>query len=234
MKKSVRSRKKEAVRKQQKEKGPQYVISDRLFHEDHLYRYLEDFISQNHLEQSSRALPFAKEKHEGQVRRGKDHIPFIYHPLLVTCHGIALGWREDEMIAAALLHDVCEDCNVQYEELPVSEEVQEAVRCLTRTYAGNVRTLEEETAYYQRIINNRIATCVKLLDRCNNISSMSSGFTMEGIKRYIDDTETWIYPLILEAEKRYPEDLHQLFVIQYHMKSVMDNMKRELMWHMAK
>ncbi len=232
MKKSVRARKKEAGRRKQKTGIiPPYTLSDRLFHEDQLYQFLEDFITSNHLEQSEKALPFAREMHKGQVRRGKDKVPFIYHPLLVSCHGIALGWQEDELIAAALLHDVSEDCDVTYDELPVSKNVQEAVRCLTRSYVGAVRTPEEETAYYQRILDNRIATCVKLLDRCNNVSSMSSGFTMEGIRRYIDDTETWVFPLIAQAMERYPEDQDQFFAIHYHMRSVVDSTKRELMWN---
>ena len=62
-----------------------------------------------------RALAFAAEAHQGQLRKG-DGTPYIDHPLEVA------GMLHDEgfgatVVAAALLHDVVEDCGVPVEQI---------------------------------------------------------------------------------------------------------------------
>jgi (p)ppGpp synthase/HD superfamily hydrolase len=61
------------------------------------------------------ALEFATARHEGQ-RRQADSAPFILHPLEVAqlLRGRGCG---DEVIAAAVLHDVIEDTDVEPAEL---------------------------------------------------------------------------------------------------------------------
>jgi (p)ppGpp synthase/HD superfamily hydrolase len=62
-----------------------------------------------------RAVAFARERHSGQ-RREADGAPFLLHPLEVA----SLLEREscsDEVIAAAVLHDVLEDTDVDQTEL---------------------------------------------------------------------------------------------------------------------
>jgi len=62
------------------------------------------------------ALAKATEAHAGQVRNGSGGMPYIEHPLavadLVAEHGFG-----DEVVAAALLHDVVEDSETTVEEL---------------------------------------------------------------------------------------------------------------------
>ena len=82
-------------------------LSDRLFDEERMYAYIEAYAAEHHLEQTMRVLPYAREKHSGQFRKGKDKVPYIYQPLLVACQALALGPDDDDMISAALLHDVC-------------------------------------------------------------------------------------------------------------------------------
>ena len=61
------------------------------------------------------ALEFASAHHEGQ-RREADSAPFILHPLEVAQLLRARGYG-DEVIAAAALHDVVEDTDVEPAEL---------------------------------------------------------------------------------------------------------------------
>lgn len=61
------------------------------------------------------ALEFAAERHDGQ-RRDADSAPFILHPLEVAQLLRGRGHR-DEVIAAAVLHDVVEDTDVEPAEL---------------------------------------------------------------------------------------------------------------------
>ena len=145
-------------------------LSDRLFNEERMYTYVKTYAGVKDLFQTSKVLPYARELHKGQVRKGKDKVPYIYHPLLIACHALSLGLDDDDMISAALLHDICEDCGVAVEELPVNDATKEAVKLLTKT----AETDKEQ--YYHQISQNPIATMVKLLDRCNNVSGMAVAF----------------------------------------------------------
>lgn len=60
------------------------------------------------------AYDFAELSHEGQVRRSGE--PYIHHPLSTALHLADLK-LDANCIAAALLHDVLEDCDVSPEEL---------------------------------------------------------------------------------------------------------------------
>ena len=61
------------------------------------------------------AAAFAERVHRGTFRKGTT-IPYIVHPMETAV--IVSGFTdEEEMIAAALLHDVVEDAGVTGEEL---------------------------------------------------------------------------------------------------------------------
>lgn len=196
-------------------------LSDRLFNEDRMYTYVKTYASVKNLYQTSKVLPYARELHKGQVRKGKDKVPYIYHPLLIACHALALGLDDDNIVSAALLHDVCEDCGVMVDELSVNELTKEAVSLLTK-----VDSIDKEQ-YYQRISRNPIATMVKLLDRCNNVSGMAAGFSKEKLVEYIKETESVVYPLLRKAKSEYPMYSNQIFLIKYHMTSVIEAIKRQ-------
>lgn len=197
-------------------------LSDRLFNENKMYTYVKTYASVKNLSQTAKVLPYARELHSGQFRKGKDKVPYIYHPLLIACHALALGLDDDNLISAALLHDVCEDCGVTVDELPVNDATKEAVELLTK---GTLAETDEE--YYYRISLNPIATMVKLLDRCNNISSMATSFSKEKLVEYIKETEKFVYPLLQKAKKKYPIYSNQIFLIKYHTTSVIEAIKHQ-------
>ncbi len=200
--------------------------SDRLFDEEQMYVYIENYAVTNKMEQTLRALPFAREQHKGQSRDGKEKIPYIYHPLLVTCHALALGLDDDNLISTALLHDVCEDCGVLPGDLPANEAVKTAVSLLTKD--ASVKTEKGKGEHYGRIKQNPTAFMVKLLDRCNNVSSMTSGFSQKRMIKYIKETETYFYPMMEEGKILYPEYSNQIFLIEYHIKSIVETLKHQL------
>ena len=205
-------------------------LSDRLFSETRMATYVGAYCNAKHLYQTRRALTFAKKKHSGQFRKvghGDERIPYIYHPLLLTCHALALGLEDDDLLSACLLHDVCEDCAVRPEELPVSDAAKEAVRLLTKP-ENFEKTDKDETVYYDGIAGNRIATMVKLLDRCNNIASMATSFSDEKMSEYIIETQKYIHPLMEKARDDYPQYANQLFLIRYHMNSVLEALRHHM------
>ena len=62
-----------------------------------------------------KAAEFAARVHEGAVRKGTQ-IPYISHPMEVAMI-VAMMTDDQDLIAAAYLHDVIEDAGVAYEEL---------------------------------------------------------------------------------------------------------------------
>ena len=186
-----------------------------------MYTYVKTYASVREMTKTVKALAFAREQHKGQVRKGRDKVPYIYHPLLMACHALALGLDDDDIVAASLLHDVCEDCGVSPDELPAGDTVKTAVRLLTKEPGYD----EEE--YYRSISENPIATMVKLLDRCSNVSGMAAGFSRDKLAEYIRETERLVYPLLDRAKTEYPMYSNQLFLIKYHMSSVVEAVKRQ-------
>ncbi len=208
---------------------PDWIMRDSLFSAEHMYSRIKAFAEVERLEDTRRALPFMKEAHSGQTRKPAFYsgtpIPYVTHPLLMACHAHALGIREDAILAAILLHDVCEDCGVKPQDIPCSEPVKEAVRLLTFTEDGFSDKDVIKKRYYDAIAQNRIACMVKILDRCNNISTMAGAFTDEKLVSYINETETYVMPLWEIARKTLPEYVDAIFVLKYHIRSVLESLK---------
>ena len=200
----------------------------KLFDEKSLYDRVKAHAMEMGYADTLSALAFAEKAHEGQLRDSAENIPYIVHPLQIAMHAIALGLSEDEILATALLHDVCEDCGIRPEELPVSDPVKESVRLLTKTWDSADKDPALEKAYYRALCEDRVALMVKLLDRCNNISSMAGGFSGKRIRRYMRETKEYYPQLFQKAADTYPEYESCLFAIRYQMHSVMEAMKRTL------
>lgn len=194
-------------------------LSERLFNEDRMYTYIKTCTTMKGFSQTLKALPYARELHKGQTRKGNDGIPYIYHPLLMACHALSLSLDDDNLIAAILLHDVCEDCGVNAEDLPVNEVVKTAVQLVTKDGT------KDTEKYYKDIAENEIATMVKLIDRCNNVSTMVTAFSNEKIIAYINETEKYVYPLMQTAKTKYSKYSNQIFLIKYHITSVVTTLK---------
>ncbi len=195
----------------------------RLFHEAHMSAWLKGRLDKERFPEASGALVYAKEKHAGQFRKPEEaKIPYIIHPLTMTCHALAMGLEDDALLAALLLHDVSEDCGVKPEDLPVCPEAQEIVRLVTKPQD---RSAFSEEAYYGAIAGNPKACMVKCIDRCNNLSSMAAAFSPEKMKEYIDETETW-YPRLLEIIKGVPSFNNAAWLLNYQIKSVIRTVQR--------
>lgn len=158
------------------------------------------------------ALAFMKKAHEGQIR--KDGQPYIVHPLTMACHAIALGVRKPSVIAALLLHDVCEDCGVQPDQLPVSERVRQIVGRLTRV---GKQPLDE---YYGPIGEDPDTALCKIFDCCHNVSSMAGPFSLAKIREQIEEKERYIYPLFATVKHAEPDYGNMLFSLKYQILAI--------------
>ena len=203
------------------------TIGDRgdgaLYTVDEMYQWLSGILKEEELKESLRALPYARDKHEGQFRKpAEEKIPYFIHPLRMACQSCALGIREDTVLAAVLLHDVSEDCGIAPEELPFSVEIRKAVGLLTRSRDERIPKAERDRMYYEGIRKNRVASIVKVLDRCDNVSGMSHVFSMEKIHDYTDETETYVLPLLDLIRDSYPEFRDAAYLVKYQIVSILD------------
>ena len=198
------------------------VPKPQIFDEKRMSTYISTYAGVKGMTQTVKALPFARSCHEDQLRKdGK--VPYIYHPLTAACHALAMGLEDDSLVAACLLHDVCEDCGVAIDDLPVDEKTKEIVALVTKDssfYSGN------HDEYYKKLYQNPRALMVKLLDRAQNVSGMVFGFKKEKLAAYINETETVFYPMMQAAKTDYPQYKNALFLIKYQMMSVVETIKQ--------
>ena len=193
------------------------------FHPEKMYTFLRGFASGAGMKETQKALTFAREKHSGQLRKSGE--PYIVHPLMMACNAVSMGIKEDAVIATILLHDVCEDCGVGIAELPVSDAVKHAVDLMTfRVMEGETKEIAKNR-YYNMLLECREAAMTKLIDRCHNVSSMAGTFSIEKLKAYIEETRHYVLPLLRKVKNQYPEDSDILFVLKYHIVSVVDSIE---------
>ena len=187
---------------------------------DMMYAHIHDFAVSRQMEETVLALSFARKMHAGQYRKSGEE--YIIHPLTMACHALSLGMADDTLISTILLHDVCEDCGVSPQELPVSQEVRSGVELMTFTVLAGETQDAAKRRYYDRLGENKTAAVTKLIDRCHNVSTMAGTFSKEKMKAYIEETREYVLPLLCRTGERYPDLAGVLFSIRYHITSVID------------
>ena len=194
-----------------------------VFKADKMYTYIRGYASGAGMKQTLKALSFAREKHEGQKRKNGD--PYLIHPLIMACNALSLGIQDDNVVATILLHDVCEDCGVSLSELPVNDVVRRGVELMTFQVMEGETKESAKIRYYNMLPQSKEALITKLIDRCHNVSSMAGTFSEEKLKAYIEETKRFVYPLLRKAKLAYPDEADILFVLKYHMTSVVNSIE---------
>ena len=195
----------------------------RLFDEEHMSAFIKGKLNAGDFPNAVKALAFAKEKHKDSApRKGAVAVPYINHPLTLACHAFAMDLEDDVLISALLLHDVVEDCHVTADELPVVKEAQDLVGLVSKPEDKSTFSEEE---YYGAISRCPKACLVKCIDRCNNLSSMATGFTAGKIAEYVRETETY-YPTLLKIIKGCPEYNNAAWLLSYQIRSLLELAKR--------
>lgn len=155
------------------------------------------------------ALEKARAAHAGQVRNGSGGMPYVEHPIAVAALLEEQGYG-DEVLAAALLHDVVEDSGTTLDE--IREEFGEGV-------AGMVGALTDDEAldsYRERKAEHRErvaaadgeALAIYAADKLTNVRTLRAAHEAEGdavrdeFKVPIElKTEVWEADLDLLREK---------------------------------
>lgn len=189
-----------------------------------MYTYLRGYLIGANMKQSITALQFAREHHNGQARR--DGTPYIVHPLSMACYAVALGLRDDNIIATILLHDTVEDCGVRPEYLPVNDTVKRAVQYMTITkFDTDVDKIETKCRYFNELLDCREALICKALDRYNNLSDMPTFFTKDAMGKNVAETEVLLLPVLKQAKERYADLADILFILRTNISTLNEVIK---------
>ena len=144
------------------------------------------------------AVIFAAEAHDGMVRRGSD-TPYIVHPMEAAAIAAALT-QDEEVIAAAVLHDVVEDCGVGYGELRdrFGERVASLVETESHTPGEEWLARKKETIE-KLSRGGRVACILALADKLSNMRAIRRDYARDGeamfLKFHVKDKRkhAWYY-----------------------------------------
>lgn len=201
-----------------------FKTKDTIYNWEHMKTYVKTSAKALGLTNTLKAVDFAVDAHKGQKRK-KSNVPYIYHPLNLACHALAMNIADDDIIAACLLHDVIEDCGKTADDLPVNEDTKELVVLLTHEKTTSENREKVLKAYYKVIEANPKAALIKCLDRCNNLTTMAWGLSRDRIFRMIKETEEY-FPILIKVVKAIPEYNNAAWLLQYQMESTLDIYKR--------
>ncbi len=81
--------------------------------------------------------------------------------------------------------------------------------------------------YYENIGRNELASLVKCIDRCNDLSCMTDGFSRQKMITCVSDTERYLMPL-LDVVKNVPKWNNAAWLLRYQVTALVESFKRVL------
>ena len=144
------------------------------------------------------AVIFAAELHDRMVRRGSA-TPYIVHPMEAAAIAASLT-QDEEIIAAAMLHDVMEDCGVSFGELRerFGERVASLVEAESQTPGTEWLARKQETID-KLSRGDRTACILALADKLSNMRAIRRDYARDGeamfLKFHVKDKQkhAWYY-----------------------------------------
>ena len=181
------------------------------------------------MNQLTKAIEFANECHKGQSRK-HNGLPYITHPLSVMNLLIEIGVYDKDILSAAVLHDVVEDCDLSNNkewDRQFNDNVFKYVMECTHTeqnYAGKNR--QEKVDCYMKFLRtvSESGKLIKLADRICNL------------REYVRD---WAF--LNDSDQRFVRDVYynessslydSLFIVT--AKNRFDHAKKQLLYELDK
>ena len=203
------------------------------------YLFIKGYATALELTATLKALPLARNVHNGQYRKGtvtflgkQYQLPYLMHVLKVCSTLISLPLQmkkedKDILLASALLHDVIEDAPegffraegyelVTNYGLPM--EVYQTVKLVSKRSGASE---EELSQYFNEIKKNKYALLVKMADRSHNVEDLHN-MKVEKIHKYVEESRRWIYPLSTYAKSNYPELSNGVTILKSKIVSLVE------------
>lgn len=169
------------------------------------------------------ALQFAKEKHDGLRKDGVT--PEVQHQIEIALYVTTLkGIRDEEAtICVALLHDIIEDCDVNYETILTrfGKQIADSVYAISKKLNGKPKFNHEnaDLVYYNDCAQDLLASLVKGCDRIHNNNSMVGVFSDEKQLTYVGEVDRYFLPMLKTAEGLFPDQFAAYMNIKHMLKS---------------
>ena len=194
----------------------------------HMFTFVKGRAQMLGMAQTLKVMDLLRKAHGSQERRSRHGFTTTYmvHPLTMACHALAMGLRDDDIIAAALAHDMVEDAHMKPSDLPAGDRVREAVRLVSKNqYDPNEKDWEDR--YYENIRKDPLASLVKCLDRVNNLAGMADAFSRKCMAEYAAETDKY-YPALLDVIRKEAEWNDAWWLLRYQMMTMLEAFKRLL------
>ena len=194
----------------------------------HMFTFVKGRAQMLGLTQTLAVMDKLRAAHGSQERKSRYGFgtSYMVHPLTIACHALAMGLRDDDVLAACLAHDMVEDSEMLVSDIPSGERVREAVRLVSKSEIYP-KDADWEDRYYEQIRKNPLACLVKCLDRVNNVAGMADAFSRDWMIRYTMETDRY-YPALLDAIKKVPEWNDAWWLLRYQLMTMLEAFKRIL------
>lgn len=168
------------------------------------------------------AISLADEYHRGQKRAGGED--YIVHPSRVCKMLLNHGIENEDILAAAILHDVLEDTRCDYDTLvnSTNEEIASLVGVLTKN-----KDITKKV-YLSGICSDWRTSIIKLSDRVHNLSTMTKAWSIDKIRNYIRDTEEHIIPVANKGIVNYPKISNLFYSFKLQLEILTENISNLL------
>ena len=195
-----------------------------------------DIYSRNHRTDDGKiilqAYEYAERKHAG-VTRGTGEA-YICHPLRVAKQ-IAEWGASCELIAAAILHDIVEDCDTTIDELEarfgheIAQTVDDVTALSDRDFEDHTLTKKQKNilsdAKLQRRMNAK-AICIKVADRIDNLNTLSGVSEEKRIPKAEHTREIIIPMAMLMKAYHFVNILEELCFMTEHARMYNDILRK--------
>lgn len=141
----------------------------------------------------NKAIVFATTMHEDQVRKGKDDVPYIFHPFDVASEVIYYSGLQGEDLTkacvVAILHDTIEDTPTSYKDVfdEFGVEIADGVVAVSKF---DPKTGESEDLWksLRRMKSAPVwVKVVKLADRISNLKTFPGFWDRDKIGKYLEE-----------------------------------------------
>jgi (p)ppGpp synthase/HD superfamily hydrolase len=164
-----------------------------------------------------KAAQFAAQCHKNQCRK-YNGAPYITHPIRVAGRTATHELATDELVAAAFLHDVVEDCNISLGQIALmfGEKVASYVCELTnipKEFRPDANRAERKRQDRERISTiSREAKVVKLIDRIDNLREIDPN---EGFAQKYADESMLLVEVLEDADPVLATELKRVCMAIY-------------------
>lgn len=137
---------------------------------------------------------------------------------------IEVNEKSDALLTVCLLHDILEDVawiDKEYLKREFGDYIYKLIDNVTKRENENIED------YLCRVASEKVSSLVKILDRMNNVSTLSNS-SLEHRKRQLKETRKYYIPLTKELRIIYFEDAGFYWQARTIMSSLLNEIERSI------